>query len=162
MSTQKDKGHENGKKLHLIIDGKHYDWSEQYITGAQVKELGKIPKENEVYLSIKKPWEDELILDETKTDLARPGIEHFYSVKPIELPVVIIVNGRERSWDKRTITFEEVVKLAFDNYMDNGTTLYTVTYKKGPEQNPEGTMVKGDKVFVKNKMIFNVTSTDKS
>ena len=163
MTNKIEKAHENGKhELRLIIDGKHHEWNEQYITGVQVRKLGNIPIENEIFLAIKKPWEDEPIQDDSKTDLARPGVEHFYSIKPIELPIVIIVNGRERSWDKHLISFEEVVKLAFDNYVDNGNTLYTVTYKRGPEQNPEGTMVKGDRVFVKHKMIFNVTSTDKS
>ncbi|MBX3165134.1 MAG: multiubiquitin domain-containing protein [Bacteroidetes bacterium] len=163
MKDDLEKDHENGKhELRLVIDGKQYKWTEQYITGAEVRKLGGIPQENEIFLAIKKPWEDEFIQDDTKIDLARPGIEHFFTVKPIELPVVIIVNGRERSWDRRLITFEEVVKFAFDNYVDNGNTLYTVTYKRGPEQNPEGTMVKGDRVFVKHKMIFNVTPTDKS
>ena len=76
--------------------------------------------------------------------------------------VIIIVNGREKQWSEKEISFEQVVKLAFDNYVDNGTTMYTVTYKRGQGEKPEGSMVKGDAVKVKDKMIFNVTATDKS
>lgn len=161
MKTENNPGHEN-KTLKLTIDNKKYDWSLQYITGEEVKKLANIPEEDDLFLAIQKPWEDEPISNDTKVDLARPGIEKFFSVKYIDLPVTIIVNGKEKSWNKNEISFEEVVKLAFDNFVDNSSTLYTVTYKRGPEQNPEGTMVRGDKVFVKSKMIFNATPTDKS
>lgn len=79
-----------------------------------------------------------------------------------EKEVTIVVNGREKQWSEKEISFEQVVKLAFDNYVDNGTTLYTVTYKRGQGEKSEGSMVKGDVVKVKDKMIFNVTATDKS
>jgi hypothetical protein len=54
------------------------------------------------------------------------------------------------------------VVLAFGTYDSNSAKVYTVTYDRGPNQNQEGSMVKGDVVFVKDKMIFNVTATDKS
>lgn len=147
--------------LHLTINGKEYEWHQQYITGAEVRNLGNIPKEDEIFLKIKEPWIDESILDDTQIDLARPGLEHFFSKgKPRQ--VIIIVNGREKPWKENEISFEQVVILAFGTMVENQNTIYTVTYKGGPESNPQGTMVKGDKVFVKNKMVFNVTATDKS
>jgi hypothetical protein len=79
-----------------------------------------------------------------------------------ERRIVIIVNGREKPWTEKQMSFEQVVMLAFGSYEENQNRVFTVTYKGGPEQNPQGTMVKGDKVLVKNKMIFNVTATDKS
>jgi hypothetical protein len=147
--------------LELTINGKHYNWEQQYIAGSEIRELDNIPKEDEIFLAIKKPWEDELIMDETRVNLARPEIEHFFS-KEKEVKVTLIVNGREKTWNQRTITFEQVVKLALGSYDGNPNKVYTVTYDRGPHENPEGAMVKGDKVFVKNKMIFNVTATDKS
>ncbi len=74
----------------------------------------------------------------------------------------LIVNGREKQWAEKTITFEQVVILAFGSYDNNQNKVYTVTYDRGPHENPEGSMVKGDSVLIKNKMIFNVTATDKS
>lgn len=79
-----------------------------------------------------------------------------------ERKIVIIVNGREKPWTEKQISFEQVVMLAFGSYEESQNRVFTVTYKGGAEQNPQGTMVKGDRVFVKNKMIFNVTATDKS
>jgi len=146
--------------LHLIINGQKYDWTHQYITGAQIRKLGNIPNEDEIFLKIKEPWRDELIKDDTSVDLARPGLEHFFS--KTKFPIVIFVNVKEKPWSKEKISYDEVVKLAYESYVDNGTTAYTVTYHKGPKQNPEGTMVKGDSVSVKNKMDFIVTATNKS
>jgi len=149
------------QKLKYSIDGKNFDTDKQYIKGSQIRKQGKIPDDFLIYLSNKKPWEDDLITDDEIVDLARPGKEVFYSKQEVH-EFIIIVNGREKQWCEKTITFQQVVALAFGNYQDNPDTVYTVTYAKGPQQNPEGSMVKGTKVFVINKMVFNVTATNKS
>lgn len=74
----------------------------------------------------------------------------------------IIVNGKERTVTDHRISYEQLVALAFPGAGGNGKTIYTVTYRKGEDKKPEGTMVAGDAVTVKNGMIFNVTATDKS
>lgn len=76
--------------------------------------------------------------------------------------VTIIVNGRPRQVDKAEISFDEVVKLAFETPPYGQNTLFTVTYKRGQGNKPEGTLVEGDSVMVKDGMIFNVSVTDKS
>jgi len=80
--------------------------------------------------------------------------------KTKETPVTIIVNGRPKHVNEDSITFTEVVKLAFGEVKPN--TLYTVTYSGGPKENPKGTMSQGDTVKIKSGMNFNVTATDKS
>jgi hypothetical protein len=162
MSKETNKHENHGKhELPLIINGKHHEWREQYITGTQIRHLGNIPPDDEIFLSIKKPWEDELIKDETRVDLARPGIEHFFS-KPKHTEVIIIVNGGPKKWEKKEISFQEVIILAYGTYIDKPTMVYTVAYEDGPKENPEGSMLRGTSVFVKNKMIFHATATDKS
>lgn len=74
----------------------------------------------------------------------------------------IIVNGRSKIYEGKQISFTEVVKLAFPNYIESDRTIYTVTYSRGMADKPQGTLVKGQSVNVKHKMIFNVTQTDKS
>ena len=149
------------KVLHLVINGQKHDWFHQYITGSEIRKLGEIPVDDEIFLKIEKPWEDEIIMDATKVDLARPGLEHFFS-REAPKEIKLIVNGREKPWDKLQISFKEVVELAFNQYIDKPTMVYTVAYEDGPRQNPEGSMVRGETVFVKNKMIFHATATDKS
>lgn len=157
-SQNKEKGKE---VLPLTINGKKYEWQQEYVTGAEIKKLGNIDAEDEIFLAIKKPWEDEQIPDDKQVNLARPEIEHFYS-KDKDYKITLIVNGRPKNWTEKTITFEQVVVLAFGTYDPNPDKVYTVTYDNGPHENDEGSMVRGEKVYVKNKMIFNVTATDKS
>jgi len=73
----------------------------------------------------------------------------------------IIVNGKQKIWTEKTISFAQVVQLAFGS-PTNPNTIYTVTYKKGEDKKPEGSLVEGESVHVKEGMIFNVTPTDKS
>ena len=74
----------------------------------------------------------------------------------------IIVNGEEKEFDKKYISYEEVVTLAFGRGSNNDKTIYTVTYARGHGNKPEGSMVEGDSVRVKEGMVFNVVRTDKS
>ena len=74
----------------------------------------------------------------------------------------IIVNAREKTFTGREIGFNQVVELAFGSVSPNPNIVYTVTYKRGEGNKPEGSMEKGDTVKVKDGMIFNVTQTDKS
>lgn len=76
--------------------------------------------------------------------------------------IIIIVNTREKTWDEKEISYEQVVELAFGTYTDHPDIVYTITYSKGPDSHHEGSLVKGRSVHVKNGMIFNVTKTDKS
>src|ERR1035437_4943665 len=117
--------------LHLSINGKQYEWHKEYISGAEIRKLGNIPTEDEIFLSIK-DWPDEPIPDDKEENLARPGIEHFYSKKP---GCIIIVNTRDKEWKEKKISYKQVIELAYVNYVDNGTVEYSVTYKNGPEQN---------------------------
>ncbi|RBP39631.1 multiubiquitin [Roseimicrobium gellanilyticum] len=74
--------------------------------------------------------------------------------------ITIVINGRERVVTSRLISYEEVVQLGIGSPDPN--TAYTVTYSKGPDHKPKGTMVAGDVVKVKCGMNFNVRATDRS
>lgn len=73
----------------------------------------------------------------------------------------IIVNARPRPWDEETISFSQVVDLAFPPpYKD--TEFFTVQYSHGPKENPQGTLIEGQSAKVKGGMRFDVTRTDRS
>ena len=74
----------------------------------------------------------------------------------------IIVNGREKEWNEKTISFKQVVILAFGTYELNDAIVYTVDYTTAEKPRRDGTMVAGDEVKVHKGMIFNVSRTDKS
>lgn len=79
--------------------------------GSELRRLGNIDDAENLYLSLKEPLKDELILNDSNIDLARSGIELFISKRPSE--VSIIVRGNPYVWNKASITYEEVVHLVF-------------------------------------------------
>jgi hypothetical protein len=131
------------------------------ISGKEIRQLGQIHEEDQIFLKINH-GDDQLICNEDKVDLSKPGNEQFYSLKIPEHGFRIIVNGREKSWEGKTISYDQVVKLAYENYVESNDVVYTVDYVDGLPKNPEGSMVKSDVVSVKNKMIFNVPATNRS
>src|SRR5690606_32286370 len=96
---------ERGKPdFQLSINGKLYVWNHPNITGTEIKSIGGIPLEDEIFLENRKPKEDELIPDDKKVNLARPGIEQFYSKTKKS---TILVNGTQHTWTKDKIRSEE-------------------------------------------------------
>jgi len=73
----------------------------------------------------------------------------------------ILVNTRKTPVEGPQISFEAVVKIAYPT-PPGPNPEYTVTYRHGPEQNPQGQLYQGQSVFVKNGMAFSVNATDKS
>lgn len=74
----------------------------------------------------------------------------------------IVVNGRQKTVTTNELSFAEIVALAFDNPPTGQNVLFTITYRRGYGNKPEGTLIDGEVVKVKDGMIFNVTATDKS
>lgn len=74
----------------------------------------------------------------------------------------IVVNGRPKNVTTKELSFEQIVKLAYDPVPSGRNWVFTVTYRRGTGNKPEGTLKPGENVKVKNGMIFNVTATDKS
>ncbi len=72
----------------------------------------------------------------------------------------IIVNARERIVTAKDLSFAEIVALA--NLPTGPNIVFTITYRRGEGNKPEGTLVEGDTLKIKDGMIFNVTATDKS
>ena len=146
------------KKLIYFINGVEFASNKQFIKGSYIRHQGNIPADEEIYLEVPKDWEDELIDDHEWVDLARPGKERFVSRK---FEVCIIVNLKEKKWFAKKISYVEVVKLVYPDY-DPDKKSYTVKYTNGPKQNPEGSMSDGDIIYVKSKMKFHVSATNKS
>lgn len=81
-------------------------------------------------------------------------------VKPHGKEITIIINGTSYEVEKEEISFDELVKLA--GLPTGSNVSYTITFRKGHGNKPEGTLVEGESVKLKEKMIFNVTATDRS
>jgi hypothetical protein len=75
--------------------------------------------------------------------------------------VTIYVNTKPKTVEKDEITFEEILRLAYDNPPSGPNWVFTVTYHRA-HGNKEGSLHAGENVKVKEGMVFDVTATDKS
>lgn len=76
--------------------------------------------------------------------------------------VTIIVNGEEKEVPKGELAYDDIIDLAFNPRPVGDSIEFTITFRRGHGNKPEGTLVQGETVKVKDGMIFNVTPTDKS
>ncbi len=76
--------------------------------------------------------------------------------------VTIIVDGTPHEVDKEKLSYADVVTVAYPDYPQHPEITYSVTYKKGPHTNHEGTLAPGGSVMVKEGMVFNVSRTGQS
>jgi hypothetical protein len=76
--------------------------------------------------------------------------------------VEIVVNGTPFEVEKTTIPYAEVVILAFPDFAQHPEMTFSVTYQRGHGEKPEGILVPGGEVKVKDKMIFYVKHTGQS
>lgn len=90
------------------------------------------------------------MFDEVKKDEA-PGQNKEYT---------IYVNATPEKWISKTISFEQVTKLAFPN-PPYPNTEYQVVYADA-QGNKDGTLAEGQEVKIKEGTQFDVTATDKS
>ena len=81
--------------------------------------------------------------------------------EPHEKSVTINVNGRDKIVTAKELSFAEMVALA-DNLPTGPNIVYTVTFRRGDGDKPEGTLVEGEMLRVHDGMIVHVTPTDKS
>ena len=73
----------------------------------------------------------------------------------------IIINGRSAIVSVKELTFDEVVELS--GLAVGPEVVFTISYRKGDGKKPEGSMVRGgEPVKIKDGMIFNVDSTNRS
>ncbi|MDA8130392.1 MAG: multiubiquitin domain-containing protein [Elusimicrobia bacterium] len=78
-------------------------------------------------------------------------------------PVTIIVNGTPHEWPRGSkISYSEVVVFEYSDYAQHPEITYSVKYKNGHGNKPEGTLVPSATVEVKEGMIFSVSRTGQS
>ena len=76
--------------------------------------------------------------------------------------VTIIVEGAPHEWPKGEISYAEVVTLEVPDYPNHPEITYSVKYKRGQGEKPEGVLAPGASVKVKEGMIFSVSETGQS
>lgn len=144
----------------FTVNGRRFEWGAPEITGRMLKKMAEVePLLFDVWLEVRGEGKDERVGNKEVVLLNDPGIERFYTSG---ICLTIIINGRPREVNTRTLTFTEIIKLAFPDTQPAANTIFTVVYKSGPEGNPQGSLVESQSIAIKERMIINVTKTDKS
>jgi len=86
----------------------------------------------------------------------RPGHEHE------DRTVTIMINTRAYSWAERTISYEELVELAYPGQPIGTDDDVTVRFTRGHDEKREGSLTAGHSVRVKARMVFDVYPTTRS
>lgn len=73
----------------------------------------------------------------------------------------IIINGRRITSSEHKLTYDQILQLA--KIPEEGlNALYIITFERGPHGNSEGTVSAGASIVIKDGMVFNVSTTNKS
>ena len=149
---------EHKHEVRIHIDENRYE-SPNPTTGEALYKLGNVAPGLELYREVTGDREDREIENGLETVHLKED-EHFHSGQPEEF--TIIVNGRKKEVSTKTLSFDQIVALAFSPVPVGPNVMFTITYRKGPHKNPEGTLTEGGSVRIKDGMIFDVTETNKS
>lgn len=149
---EKNHGHH---QVRIHLDRKVYE-SPNPTTGAALYLLGHVAP-RKLFREVDGNHEDHFIPNDT-TVVHLKEDQHFYS----QLEFTIIVNAQQKIIMDDVLTYNELIALAFIEPPTGDNVTFTISYRNGPQSNPEGSVVEGRSVSVKDGMIFNVTSTDKS
>jgi hypothetical protein len=76
--------------------------------------------------------------------------------------ITIVINARERTITDKELTFEQLVALAFPTAPTGENVLFTISFRRGHGNKPEGSLLAGETVKTKDGMVFVVSATDKS
>ncbi len=71
---------ESDRSYKLTIDGVRFDWPCRVVSGGQIRKLGKVPAEHEVYLELPGPVE-RVVHEHDLVDLDESGVEEFKARK---------------------------------------------------------------------------------
>jgi hypothetical protein len=133
-------------------------WGKPVISGRILSALAKPGPGEAVFLEVR-GGTDRLIELEMLVELSAPGIERF--IVADRPPIEIIVNTRSRLVPGPTVTFEQIVELAFPGpHAPN--VVFSMTYRKAASTPHAGELGAHGVVAIQKGTVFNVTRTVQS
>ena len=157
-ATQLQPEHRHEVRIHIDQTPFH---SPNPTTGSALYALAEVPVGLALYREVQGNREDYPIDSDSDVIYLRQD-EHFHSAPLKVHDVAVIVNGQQKRVSAKRLSFSDLVGLAFNPVPTGPNILFTITYENGPHANPQGELLAGGTVKIKEGMIFNVSATDKS
>lgn len=146
-------------KLAFVVDDRWEITVQPHQTGQSVRGLLNVPPTLVLLRDYESP-QDEPINEHEPVKFADGPVFITRPGKPHE--ITIIVEGTPHQWLKPTINYAEVVTLFDPNFPQHPDITYSVKFKNGPHNKPEGILSPGASIKVKDRMVFNVCATGQS
>jgi hypothetical protein len=147
---------------HLRVNTFAWQWGAPAIAEIDVRHIARVGDETNLYID----GDAAPIRRGSMIDLMGdwPPRISFREVAPEAYRVPVIVNGRTITLDRPDVTFEDLVGLAFPgtDLAPAGMRSLSVTYRRGPPDRPEGSLVSREAIRAQRGEVFNVTATDKA
>lgn len=144
----------------FTLDGRAISWGVQNLLGSALYALANVGTGRAVFLDARGRL-DRLIEPGDVVDLAGAGVERFVT-GPRPVPTFeIFVNGRPKTVTGNTVTYEQIVQLAFPGDHDPNVE-FSMNYTHAASTPPVGELGRGGSVQIKNGSRFNVTRTVRS
>lgn len=149
------------REFKLTLNDDELRWGKPIISGSVLYGLANTADGEAVFLEVP-GGEDRLIEPGELIDLKAPGVERFITAPKRPLAFELIVNSRPRTVNASTVTFEQVVQLAFPGQHEPNV-VFSMTYRHAASTPHSGELGTGGSVEVKKKgTVFNVTRTVQS
>lgn len=150
------------KSINITIDDINYELDEIYSTPSELIKLAGFNSDNYYLTQIKKNG-DEIGYKEDNDSNHKLHIKNgakFYLAP--KKGKYIDVSGTIHLWNKKTISYEEIVELFTGSKNIPPNRAFSVTYYNGVLEKPKGSITPGNSIKVKSKMLFHVSETNQS
>lgn len=149
---------------HLRVAGQIWDWADAAITETEIRAIAGIGDDLALYLNDG----DTPLRRGSVVDLTTPWPPQIETRDASSLPesasVPVVINGRTVLLKQPDVTFEDLVGLAFPgtDLTTASSRALTVTYRRGPPEKPEGSLLSQEGITARRGEVFNVSATTKS
>ncbi|MEC3950138.1 multiubiquitin domain-containing protein [Sphingobium sp. HWE2-09] len=150
--------HRNATLRHLRVDGVVWEWGAPGIQEHDIRGIAGIADERRLFQGgnvLRAGEVVDLTVDWVPKIESRPEMAG-------ALTVPIVVNGSRQSLAVPEVSFEDLVGIAYPDVPAISNSMFTVTYRHGPLDRPEGSLAPTQRLRAVNGAVFNVTATNKS
>ncbi len=135
-------------------------WGKPAISGKVLATLAKPGPDEAVFLEVR-GGTDICVEPAMLIDLGAAGVERFFTAPRPAVEIEIVVNTRARLVRGPTVTFEQIVELAFPGPHE-ANVVFSMTYRKAASAPHAGELGAHGVVTIKKGTVFNVTRTVQS
>lgn len=150
------------KVHHVIVNGEQKEVRKNQLTFHEVCKLGfsDVSFEDNIVYTVSFSYPDGTEGSMVKHESVDVIEEMIFHVSITEKGITIFINTREFTLHQKSVSYQELVGLAFPGDIPSSDKVYEITYSS--DHGPDGKVGVGGDVKLKEGMVFNVGLTNRS